>query len=748
MKKKHTMAKSKVRLLPPLLISLVILNSSQVNSQELVSGAHPPQFTGPLSTSSKNHFVQLLEGPANRFHLECKVKAVPEAEISWFKNDLKIEDDLEGITFPSPDMLEFSEPRNVHEGRYHCTANNSMGLAVSEVILVAASKPIIADWWIIPKLTTQPEVAIKQLDVEAKFHCEANTHAKIKWTFNGKVLEAFSDKNELTIPSVFQHSVGTYACNASNQAGYDYKSVYLNILTQAPIIVETPRNRTVALGQETILRCRLKGYPEPSLQWFFEGNAISNESDNYMISGSGDLTILKVTADMEGEFQCKATNQYGSRTASARLKVVSTTTIVNGPSDVSVQVTGTVRINCTVLWDPAFELEVNWKKDNVDLHPDGIKVTIDPIDKFLTIRDITFGDEGTYTCVATTNTNAGAVTDSGTLTVTGIPPTLILPPSDEMTVAEGADVSINCKVDGLPRPWHRWLNGTERINLASYNDRITMDEFGTLHIKDVTQDDNAKYICRAENGYGFVTGSSWLKVRRRSRIVVPPKHALYTAGQDVTFDCVVDIDPKLKKEINPRIEWFRDGQKLDQVLTVQLDSNETLDTYRYLLYPNATLLIKKPSEEDLGTYRCQVNSGIDEVKLEAVFYNENDQNWLMILIIIIICILLLVLLSLCIICVRKRARRKGRYGVKDVADGKRTNRSDIQYSIDDDTESLHKDADPESRTPIIKPSSRQLSNNSDLKGSENSLLNMTDEDLWLRKGMDEDGSFRQVYIKE
>ena len=33
-------------------------------------------------------------------------------------------------------------------------------------------------------------------------------------------------------------------------------------------------------------------------------------------------------------------------------------------------------------------------------------------------------------------------------------------------------------------------------------------------------------------------------------------------------------------------------------------------------------------------------------------------------------------------------------------------------------------------------------------GSENSLLNMTDEDMWLRKGMDEDGSFRQVYIKE
>ena len=147
------------------------------------------------------------------------------------------------------------------------------------------------------------------------------------------------------------------------------------------------------------------------------------------------------------------------------------------------------------------------------------------------------------------------------------------------------------------------------------------------------------------------------------------------AGQDVTFDCVVDVDPQIMQERNPSVEWFRDDQEL-KVLTVQLDenNNETLDTYRYLVYPNATLLIRAPTQEDLGTYRCRVNSGVDTVVLDAVLYHETDQNWLLILIIIIICILLLVLLTLCIICVRKRARRKGRYGVKDVADGKRTNR--------------------------------------------------------------------------
>ena len=54
-------------------------------------------------------------------------------------------------------------------------------------------------------------------------------------------------------------------------------------------------------------------------------------------------------------------------------------------------------------------------------------------------------------------------------------------------------------------------------------------------------------------------------------------------------------------------------------------------------------------------------------------------------------------------------------------------RSEIQYSIDDDTESLHKELDPDlnTTTPIIKPSSNNkpkgnsspLASNGDLKGT-------------------------------
>ena len=39
-----------------------------------------------------------------------------------------------------------------------------------------------------------------------------------------------------------------------------------------------------------------------------------------------------------------------------------------GPKSVEAQVQGTVRINCSVVWDPASELEVSWKKDNVRIY--------------------------------------------------------------------------------------------------------------------------------------------------------------------------------------------------------------------------------------------------------------------------------------------------------------------------------------------------------------------------------------------
>jgi hypothetical protein len=93
-------------------VTFVILNiCSQLVHGQTVDGAHPPvigKFGGPVD---KNHQLLLLEGPANRFNLNCHVKAVPEAEILWYKDDSLIDgSSFEGIRLtPShTETLEFT----------------------------------------------------------------------------------------------------------------------------------------------------------------------------------------------------------------------------------------------------------------------------------------------------------------------------------------------------------------------------------------------------------------------------------------------------------------------------------------------------------------------------------------------------------------------------------------------------------------------------------------------------------------
>lgn len=50
-------------------------------------------------------------------------------------------------------------------------------------------------------------------------------------------------------------------------------------------------------------------------------------------------------------------------------------------------------MDCAVLWDRNFDLTVTWKKDNVDINPDGKKFIMEP-DNALMIKNLNFDDSG------------------------------------------------------------------------------------------------------------------------------------------------------------------------------------------------------------------------------------------------------------------------------------------------------------------------------------------------------------------
>ena len=157
---------------------------------------------------------------------------------------------------------------------------------------------------------------------------------------------------------------------------------------------------------------------------------------------------------------------------------------------------------------------------------------------------------------------------------------------------------------------------------------------------------------------------------------------LFQKGVNVTFDCGVEVDKELLA--NTKIEWKKFDSNGVEVVTFAyvIESNtggeieefadEKDDLNRFVQLSNNSLRIFNPTEQDIGIYKCFVNTPIDEVVFEASLYKQKDIEWLHILIIIIICILIVLITIMCIVCVRKRSRRKGKYGVEDVGNGKKS----------------------------------------------------------------------------
>ena len=84
------------------------------------------------------------------------------------------------------------------------------------------------------------------------------------------------------------------------------------------------------------------------------------------------------------------------------------------------------------------------------------------------------------------------------------------------------------------------------------------------------------------------------------------------------------------------------------------------------------LFIANMSEADVGDYECTILTPADRQVLVTSVYDPNaTQWWIIILLIALILVALLLLCGCCVYCVRKRSYQSGRYGVKDIEDGRK-----------------------------------------------------------------------------
>ncbi|XP_070784928.1 neuronal cell adhesion molecule-like isoform X1 [Enoplosus armatus] len=387
-------------------ISVTVLNSNP-------EGERRPGFMMPLGITSTN---MVLRGET--LELECIADGLPTPEISWQKD---------GGELPSSRMsfhnfkktLKISDVNEADAGDYRCTATNNLGTAHHIIKVTVKAAP----FWV-----SAPRNLILAPNETGILTCRVNGEPKpkISWFVNGVSLENAPedhsrkvDDDTVILSNVQSGSSAVYQCNASNEFGYLMANAFVNVLAEAPRVL-TPPNRVyqVITNNPALLDCASFGSPIPIITWFKDSQTSVKNGDPYVIHENGTLEIHVAQPLNSGKYTCIATNNLGIKENHVYLEVKEPTRILKQPEYKVVQRGMSAAFECKVKHDPSLIPTMTWLKDNGEL-PDDERFEVDT--DSLTIKDVTDGDEGTYTCIM--NTTLDQDSASAMLTVVEATPT-------------------------------------------------------------------------------------------------------------------------------------------------------------------------------------------------------------------------------------------------------------------------------------------------------------------------------------
>uniref|UniRef100_A0A8C4M3L3 Roundabout guidance receptor 2 n=1 Tax=Equus asinus TaxID=9793 RepID=A0A8C4M3L3_EQUAS len=460
--------------------------------------------------------------------LNCKAEGRPTPTIEWYKDGERVETDKDDprshrMLLPSGSLFFL---RIVHgrrskpdEGSYVCVARNYLGEAVSrnaslEVallrddfrqnptdVVVAAGEPAI--------LECQPP----------RGHPEPTIYwKKDKLRIDDKEERISIRGGKLMISNTRKSDAGMYTCVGTNMVGErDSDPAELTVF-ERPTFLRRPINQVVLEEDAVEFRCQVQGDPQPTVRWKKDDADLPR--GRYDIKDDYTLRIKKAVSTDEGTYLCIAENRVGKVEASATLTVrarpVAPPQFVVRPRDQIVAQGRTVTFPCETKGNP--QPAVFWQKEgsqnllfpNQPQQPNS-RCSVSPTGD-LTITNIQRSDAGYYICQALTV--AGSILAKAQLEVTDVltdrPPPIILQGPANQTLAVDGTALLKCKATGDPLPVISWLK--EGFTFLGRDPRATIQEQGTLQIKNLRISDTGTYTCVATSSSGETSWSAVLGV--------------------------------------------------------------------------------------------------------------------------------------------------------------------------------------------------------------------------------------------
>ncbi|PIK60933.1 putative muscle M-line assembly protein unc-89 [Apostichopus japonicus] len=291
---------------------------------------------------------------------DCIVKGEPEPDIYWLRDGAQIPESTEAIMeYEDDDTCTLVLPAiNLHKaGKYTCKAINPHGEATCSAVLTVKTDrrlqgmdgPQVADGTSYspsqakpPKFLEAPKDKTAEEGKQCRVSCEIDgiPPPAVTWSKDGDQLsdEACRFEQEgqtytLILDETVLDDEGFYACTAVNPKGRAEKMFQIKVKEagEAPTFVGPLIDTTADDGTCVQLKCKVQGARPMKILWRKYDIHLTPSSMYHMSynESTGDcmLEIVIVGRNDEGEFLCRAENEFGREETTAEL-------IVEGPEPV------------------------------------------------------------------------------------------------------------------------------------------------------------------------------------------------------------------------------------------------------------------------------------------------------------------------------------------------------------------------------------------------------------------------------
>ncbi|XP_052329712.1 neurofascin-like isoform X3 [Oncorhynchus keta] len=343
-------------------------------------------------------------------------------------------------------------------------------------------------------------------------------------------------------------------------------------LKQPPTIMkQSLKDYIVDPRDNIIIECEAKGNPVPTFSWRRNGKFFNVWKDPRvtMRKRSGTLEISFRSGgrpeDYEGEYQCFASNDFGTALTNKILLRVSKSPL--WPKEVLEPVVVGEGSSLVLACNPPPGLpppHTFWMNSAMMSITQDRRVSMG-LNGDLYFSNVLAKDSHTdYSCNARflfTHTiqqkNPFTLKVQASRKVAETPPNFLSPTgtdSSRMMVLRGQKLQLECIAAGFPTPSIKWFKKG-----GDLNQKVKLDNFNkTLRIDSVSEEDAGEYMCMANNQIGSIRHSIFVQVKAAPYWLDKPFNLVLAPDESSRLVCRANGNPK------PLIQWLVNGESMER----------------------------------------------------------------------------------------------------------------------------------------------------------------------------------------